>query len=84
MDVAARAYTRPGSKNKFVRFRKNNEQPQSFNDVVCLPFCFLFVLWPKPMLTGIVKSSAADPDWIRIQRNLWIRIQEGKNNPTQK
>ncbi len=22
-----------------------------------------------------------DPDWIRIQSGLWIRIQEGKNDP---
>jgi hypothetical protein len=49
------------------------------------PWMGVFVRMHLPgsrlLKTRTVITRVVDPDWIRIQSGLWIRIQEGKNDP---
>jgi hypothetical protein len=64
----------------------HNETRGRWNDLSFLSFskATFYFLEPNVDITFRTSVSDPDPDWIRIQSGqwIWIRIQEGKNDPT--
>jgi hypothetical protein len=57
-------------------------QTELTKNLLCfVPSLFSTVTANKSAQKCIIENRVADPDWIRIQSGLWIRIQEGKNDP---